>query len=64
MDDMIRSLRATPPAAGAAGVLIAGDPEAEAERTRRAGGIPLSPALVEHVDRIADDLGVARLVRR
>jgi LDH2 family malate/lactate/ureidoglycolate dehydrogenase len=61
MDDMIRSLKATPPAEGQARVLVPGEPEAEAERQRRANGIPLSPTLLEHVNGIADDLGIPRL---
>lgn len=61
MDDMIRSLRATPPAEGHARVLVAGDPEADAERDRRARGIPLAPALVDMVNRIATELGIAPL---
>ena len=61
MDDMIRSLKATPPAEGAERVLIAGEPEAVAEVKRRAEGIPVAPVLLSHVDRIADELGVGRL---
>jgi LDH2 family malate/lactate/ureidoglycolate dehydrogenase len=61
MDDMIRSLRATPPAEGQARVMVAGDPEAECEARRRADGIPLAPALVVQVNAIADALGVPRV---
>jgi LDH2 family malate/lactate/ureidoglycolate dehydrogenase len=61
MDDMIRSLRATPPAEGETHVLVAGDPEVEAEAERRARGIPLAPALVEQVNAVAQAVGVARL---
>jgi LDH2 family malate/lactate/ureidoglycolate dehydrogenase len=61
MDDMIRSLRATPPAEGAERVLVAGEPEAAAERARRAAGIPIAPVLLAQVNAIADELGAARL---
>jgi LDH2 family malate/lactate/ureidoglycolate dehydrogenase len=61
MDDMIASLKATPPAEGQARVLVAGEPEAECEARRRAEGIPLAPALVAQVNAIAGGLGVAPL---
>jgi LDH2 family malate/lactate/ureidoglycolate dehydrogenase len=61
MDDMIRSLKATPPADGATRVLVAGEPEAAAEVRRRAEGIPLAPVLLSHVNGIADELGAGRL---
>jgi LDH2 family malate/lactate/ureidoglycolate dehydrogenase len=41
MDDMIRELHATPPEPGADRVLVAGDPEFDAEEERSAKGIPL-----------------------
>jgi LDH2 family malate/lactate/ureidoglycolate dehydrogenase len=61
MDDMIRSLKATPPAAGAERVLVAGEPEAAAEAKRRREGIPVAPVLLAQVNAIADGLGVGRL---
>ncbi|MBI2207710.1 MAG: Ldh family oxidoreductase [Candidatus Rokubacteria bacterium] len=61
MDDMIRSLKATPPAEGQTRVLVAGEPEAAAEQTRRANGIPISPGLAAQIARVADDLGVPHL---
>ena len=61
MDDMIRSLKATPPAEGAERVLIPGEPEAAAEVKRRAEGIPVAPVLLSQVNAIADELGIGRL---
>ena len=61
MDDMIRSLKATPPSAGAERVLVAGEPEAATEAQRCAAGIPLAPVLVSQVNAIAHDLGVTDL---
>ena len=46
MDDFIRDLRATPPAAGHERVLVAGDPEREAFADRSANGIPLHKEVV------------------
>ncbi|MBI2216321.1 MAG: Ldh family oxidoreductase [Candidatus Rokubacteria bacterium] len=61
MDDMIASLKATPPAEGQERVMVAGEPEAESETRRRADGIPLAPALVAQVNAVADALGVPHL---
>ncbi|TAH34662.1 MAG: Ldh family oxidoreductase [Planctomycetota bacterium] len=47
MDEWIRTFRATRPAPGTSGPLIPGDPERRAEEERRAGGIPLLPAVIE-----------------
>ncbi len=62
MDDMIRSLKATPPADGQTRVLVAGEPEAAAARTRIASGIPISRGLAAQIARVADDLGVPPLL--
>jgi LDH2 family malate/lactate/ureidoglycolate dehydrogenase len=58
MDDMLRALKATPPAEGEERVWAAGEPETECEQQRRVEGIPLAPALVEQVNEIARALGV------
>ena len=47
VDDLVRTLRATPPAPGTGGPLIPGDPEREAEEVRGRDGIPLLPAVAE-----------------
>jgi len=61
MDDMIATLRATPPAEGQSRVLVAGGPEVEAERQRRREGIPIAPALVAQCNEIAASLGAPSL---
>ncbi|MFQ5898829.1 MAG: Ldh family oxidoreductase [Candidatus Methylomirabilia bacterium] len=58
MDDMLRALKATPPAEGAERVLVAGQPEAECEKVRLREGIPLAPMLAEQLAEIASSLGV------
>lgn len=62
MDDMLRALKATPPAEGETRVWVAGEPETEREKRRLAEGIPLAPILVRQVNEIARGLGVAPLV--
>ena len=47
MDDFIRELKATPPAAGHDRVLVAGDPEWDALEERSVRGIPLHREVVE-----------------
>ncbi len=61
MDDMLRALKATPPAEGQTRVWVAGEPETECEKQRLLEGIPLAPALVRQVDELARELGVAPL---
>ena len=61
MDDMLQALNDTPRAEGEECVYTAGEPEAEAERHRRAHGIPVAPALVAQLGEIAASLGVAPL---
>lgn len=57
MDQMIRDLRATPPAAGFDRVRVAGELEYEAERERRAHGIPLHRDAVAYLRQLAAELG-------
>lgn len=61
MDDMVEALRASPRVEGQERIYVAGEPEAECERRRRAEGIPLAPALVAQCNGIARALGVATL---
>jgi LDH2 family malate/lactate/ureidoglycolate dehydrogenase len=58
MDDLVRTFRATKPAAGTSGVLLPGDPEREAERLRRVEGIPLVQPVVEDLRDVARITGV------
>lgn len=53
IDDWIRTFRATQPAPGTDGPLIPGDPEREAEQTRRIEGIPLVMPVVEDLQEIS-----------
>jgi LDH2 family malate/lactate/ureidoglycolate dehydrogenase len=58
IDDFIRTLRATRPAPGTAGVLIPGDPERLAQAERDVSGIPVVPAVLEDLRDIARRTGV------
>lgn len=58
IDDWIRTMRQTKPAPGTNGPLIPGDPEREAEAIRKEQGIPLVPAVVEDLRRIAEETGI------
>jgi LDH2 family malate/lactate/ureidoglycolate dehydrogenase len=53
MDDLLASLKSSPPAEGASRVLVAGEPEWECETRRRRDGIPLAPALVVQLEALA-----------
>jgi L-2-hydroxycarboxylate dehydrogenase (NAD+) len=59
IDDVVRTLRATRPAAGTSGPLIPGDPERLAETERRREGIPLVPAVVDDLREIGRQTGIA-----
>lgn len=58
VDDWVRTLRATRPAAGTPGVVIPGDPERQAEAERRATGIPLLPAVAADLRDISARTGI------
>jgi LDH2 family malate/lactate/ureidoglycolate dehydrogenase len=58
IDDLVRTLRATPAAPGTPGPLIPGDPEREAERERAHTGIPLLPAVVDELRAVSRLTGV------
>jgi LDH2 family malate/lactate/ureidoglycolate dehydrogenase len=58
MDDWVRTMRATKPAAGTPGVVIPGDPERQAEAERRLTGVPLLPAVVADLQDISARTGV------
>jgi LDH2 family malate/lactate/ureidoglycolate dehydrogenase len=58
IDEWIRVLRSTRAAPGTTGPLIPGDPERAAEAIRSREGIPLLPAVVEDLRRVAADTQV------
>jgi L-2-hydroxycarboxylate dehydrogenase (NAD+) len=58
IDDWIRTFRATRPAPGTNGPLIPGDPEREMEAIRTKTGVPLLPAVVNDLRRIAEKTGI------
>ena len=58
MDDMIRDLHATPALPGENGVLVAGDPEADAADDRLANGVPVENSQYDEMRRRAIELGV------
>ena len=59
MDLFLRTLKDTPPSPGHDRVLVAGQPEWEAEQDRRANGIPLHQDVVCWLRDICHELGVA-----
>ena len=58
MDSFMRVLRETPPAPGHDRVMVAGQPEAEAEADRRANGIPLHSEVIDWFRTTCDELGI------
>ena len=58
MDEFLQTLKATPPAPGQERVLVAGQPEWEAEQERRVKGIPLHPEVMEWLQGICQELEV------
>jgi LDH2 family malate/lactate/ureidoglycolate dehydrogenase len=58
VDDYIRVFRAAKPAPGTGGPLIPGDPEREAELTRRDNGVPLILPVIEELQGISKRTGV------
>ena len=58
IDDFIRTLRATRPAAGTSGPLIPGDPELAAQKERDAHGVPLIAAVLDDLRDISKRTGV------
>jgi L-2-hydroxycarboxylate dehydrogenase (NAD+) len=59
MDQMIRTLRETDPADGAERVFVHGEKEFEALRERRTHGVPLHREVVESLEKMADEAGMA-----
>jgi len=58
VDDWIRTMRGTRPAAGTPGPAIPGDPNRLAEETRRRDGVPVIRPVVEALERVAKKTGV------
>ncbi len=58
MDEMIRELHATPPLPGADGVLVPGDPEADAMDDRLANGVPVENGQYATIKERAVELGL------
>jgi L-2-hydroxycarboxylate dehydrogenase (NAD+) len=58
VDDWVRTMRGTRPAAGTSGPLIPGDTNRHAEEIRRVRGIPLVRAVVDALESVADRTGV------
>ena len=59
VDDWVRTMRATRPAAGTSGPLIPGDPNRLAEETRRVHGVPVIRPVLDALRRVAERTGVA-----
>jgi LDH2 family malate/lactate/ureidoglycolate dehydrogenase len=61
LNEMVGELRAATASAGheSTGVLVPGDPELEAEARNRELGIPIKPAVLIELRRLAGDLGLA-----
>jgi L-2-hydroxycarboxylate dehydrogenase (NAD+) len=59
IDEFVRTLRATRPAAGTEAVLVPGDPERVAENERLQRGVPLLPPVVDDLREISRQTGVA-----
>ncbi len=57
VDHWVRTFRETPPAPGNSRVLIPGDPEREAEASRRRQGVPVIAAVLEDLEKIARETG-------
>ena len=58
VDHWIQTMRSTKPAPGTDGPLIPGDPERQAEQSRRNSGVPLSDSVVEQLQEIGRKTGI------
>ena len=58
VDDWVRTIRGTRPAAGTSGPMIPGDPNRRAEETRRVEGVPVILPVVEQLRRLSAASGV------
>lgn len=62
LDEVIDVLHATPPADPELPVLVHGEPEELCRKTRLANGIPIPPALAEHVRKLCEQASVPYLL--
>jgi L-2-hydroxycarboxylate dehydrogenase (NAD+) len=58
VDDWIRTMRATRPAAGTTGPLIPGDPNRRTQEARLVEGVPLIPAVLQSLERVSARTGI------
>ncbi len=58
MAEAIKAYHELPRAPGVERIMVAGEPEAEIEKRRRAEGIPLNPAVVASLKEMAQSLGI------
>ena len=58
MDEMYLLYRSLPKAEGVERITLAGEPETEIEKRRRAGGIPLNQAVIASLQAMAKDLSI------
>ncbi len=59
MDRFVRELKDSPPAQGAARVIVAGEPEDEAYARYSKSGVPVHPTVLATLKTMGEDLGVA-----
>ncbi len=62
MEDLIGRLKALPPAAGFDEVLYPGEPEARKATERNSHRVPLAPATIAALTKLAEELALAPLV--
>lgn len=58
MDAMIKAHHDLPKAEGVDRIYLAGEVEMEKENSRRSGGIPLHPAVIESLEALAQELDI------
>ena len=58
MDEMIEAFEALPTLPGVKKIYVAGGPEAEIEKDRKANGIPLDPEVIQDLQKLAKELGI------
>jgi len=58
MDEMIDAFEALPTLPGVKKIYVAGGPEAEIEKDRKANGIPLNPKVIQDLQDLAREVGI------
>lgn len=61
VDRLVTYMRETPPAEGAGGVLVPGEPEWSTRRHRIRNGIPLNATVVSQLDAFAKEIGIEHI---